>query len=946
MTGVETGVMRVAHELVDHRAAAHIRTRDELDAEVARIRASMAVTEIEADWPRRTSVTVETVLLRALDAPPNDVDISGDGEFAPVALPVASVDAYLHLRARIDPVDHPDAAHAVLRLRRADYEATVHLDGVQVATHTGYIGPIDVAYDATAAHQVDIIIRRARDAYRWSGESEGVNLGDAHGKGLGSRVDDAVTAGAGLAGLTVELRPSVRLDDVIVRGAASGEITVDLSTFDAPAGARASVTLSDADGIALWRDSADATAGSIRVSGKVEGIRPWSPADPTLYRVDVRLEVGGDVVDERVLPVGFRTVERLPDGSLTFNRAPLTLRGTTTIGCMWEEAARGDDEAIIAQLLAVRALFGNVLRVHVAVADSRLYDLADRYGVLIYQDGPYQWHCFEPRRDELDAELDQVIELSRHLQNHPSVVVASVPNEMHMKDPFHDSDIEFVTRAAGILAERLPDVIHLQDWSGGTRPKVLPQAVHDYPGYFYATTGARTGVLDDAANEQLDPDVRVIVSEYGGGAVPSWEAMVATQQAHLARGESISLPADASGRWSSEASLYEPTGEMIRMHQRVVGWRGSFDEYRDASGAAQARVLRRQTGRLRRDRARVTGVIHHYLQNPGHLMYNPWVDLHVIDNAGELTGGFDALRDALRPIGLEVLGLPARTYAERPLQADVWIYNDLAEETPVQISWTWEVEGRTIESRDAGLIAPADDSVLALSVQVAAPTVTAPTTATLRCVVSVGGRRWVSSEDAVTVLPPEQVRPGAVQVLGDLEALSARAGTWLPDLAPMSDDSTAPVIVTPDVPLAPDTIARLDAAVQACRTVILLERQPGDDLSWVSRGIVSAVTREQPVEVANVELSLSDTGLTTDDLSRWATEDGRVLSHPLMGIDRRGTTAWARCGHGLQLMALQESARGGGLVLVCQLLVWTTLEQEPNAARVLRAMLDAVYRPI
>ncbi|MFD1494719.1 MULTISPECIES: hypothetical protein [Microbacterium] len=941
---------RFAHEVVDFDAPAAITTRAELDAEVERLRSDVPAAVIENERPLRTVHALTQWNVRACAERPADPAAADASEFAPVTLPHSTEDAYLHFRAVTVPSDAAWAERAVLRVVRPDYEAVVYVDGRAAGRRRGYLGTLEVEIDARRARQIDIVIRRARDRYRWSGESEGENFGDAHGKGLGSVVADAVTAGAALDAVELELRPPVHLAYVAADARADGtaDVAVEVGGADeATEGLSLVVTVSTADGdvVARQRHVVAGTRTSVPLSAA--GITPWSPVAPVLYRLTVQVWSGDELVDEIRRPMGFRTFERAADGSLSLNGAPVLLRGTTTIGCVWDASREGRDEDVIRQLLIVKALFGNVLRVHVAVPPARVFELADRVGVMIYQDGPFQWHCFASREAELDDELLQVEELARTVAGHPSVVVVSVPNEMHMKVPFHDADVAFVERAAEVLREQAPGAVHLQDWSGGTRPRALPQAVHDYPGYFYATTGALTGVFDDPANEQVDPGVRAIVSEYGGGVVPSWEAMRRTQDAHARRGETITLPPTEDGRWTAEASLYEMTGEMVRTHQRVIGWRDSFAEYHRVSGEAQSRVLTRQTGRMRRDRRHVSGVIHHYLQNPGDVMYNPWVDLHVIDNAGELTGGFSALRDALRPVSLEVTGLPNRAYGGSSLNPEIWVCNDLPAEIAVDLEWTARTEaGEVVAAETVAARLGAGSAVAVATPEIVLPAVDEAGAIVLTARLRIEGRAWVEAAESVQVHPAAPVWEGDVDVLGDLDGFVERAGAWMPRLRPYAADNAHPVVVTPDVALTAEVIHELRSATEHGRIVVLLERRPGDDLGWIGKHIELAVTGDQPVEVANVELSMRDSGLTTDDLSRWATPDGRVLTNPLMGIDRRGTPAWARCGHGLQMSAIQEASRLGGLVLVCQLLVWSTLSDEPMAARVLQALLAAPYRPI
>ncbi len=954
-------------ERLDHEAPGSIGDEDALAAEVARLRARVRPEPAADITPARHVVPLEQWMAReCAELPEHPATVPGE-EFFSVGLPHTVVAPYIHLRHVItltsDLGDLP-----LLHLDAVDYEAYVFVDGERRGTHRGYFAPFEVPLDGLeqGAHQVDVIARRAEDYYRWSGESEALNFGDAHGKGLGSVVGDAVTAGAGLLGRAwLESRPPVRIVGWHFTGDHHGDATVDvelehgrdteIAELDAEVLAdRTPDTRGVGDLVQVASARASAPVGEdgrslTTLSLRVPQVRPWTPVDPYLYLLRLRVRVAGHPVDLLQRPVGLRRVERTDDGSLLLNGLPLFLRGTTTIGCLWTAAWSGDEEAVLRHLLVVKALFGNTLRVHVHVLPELVYRCADRAGVLLYQDAPLQWHCFEPRKDNLTEELAQVGELARHVRNHPSVIVMSLTNEMHMGVPFHDADTAYVEQSAD-LTRRLvgPSAVLYQDWSGDTRPRVLPQAFHDYPGYFYHSTTAEDSVLDWAGEGS-----RAVISEYGGGAIPSWQAMRESRRSHLRRGENFPLPDTADGSWTAEEGLFAPTGEMVDSHQRLVGWQPSFQTYRDTTGAAQARLLTYQTGRMRRDRGRVTGAIQHYLRNPAPYFYNPWIDLHVIDSAGRLTAGFDALREAFRVVGLDVLGLPARGYAGAPLRAAVWCYNDLATDQEAKLHWRWvDDTGRVLDKGELASRLPADSSSRVHTIDLAAPAADAPDAGpsgvTCEVELHIDGRPWAVRRHRVAIQPAPAAVAGQVAVVGDLPGLRDLAGAWLGELTAFTgpDSAAVAVIATPETELDEELKGDLRAFVAAGGRAVLLERPPLESLDWLSPKSPAVVARAQVNETAAVDLSMVGTGMTTADLTRWATPDGRVVTNPLVTMDRRGTPVWARCGHRLQMAAIQEFTVGRGTFLVCQLHVWSTLGAEPMAARVLRHLIEAPYRPI
>ena len=114
----------------------------------------------------------------------------------------------------------------------------------------------------------------------------------------------------------------------------------------------------------------------------VPAARPWSPADPYLYRLDAR---HGD--DEYSLPVGIRTVQ--VDGArLLLNGQPVRLRG---FGMHEDGVLHGkghDDARMVRDFALLRWIGANSFRTsHYPYAEEVL-DYADRQGLLVIDETP------------------------------------------------------------------------------------------------------------------------------------------------------------------------------------------------------------------------------------------------------------------------------------------------------------------------------------------------------------------------------------------------------------------------------------------------------------------------------------------------------------------------------------------------------------------------------
>jgi len=114
--------------------------------------------------------------------------------------------------------------------------------------------------------------------------------------------------------------------------------------------------------------------------------RPWSPEDPFLYDVTVRL--GDDRVDSYV---GMRSFSVGPDAAgvprLMLNGAPYFHAGILDQG-YWSDGryTPPSDEAMVHDIATMKRLGFTMLRKHIKVEPLRWYYHCDRLGMLVWQD--------------------------------------------------------------------------------------------------------------------------------------------------------------------------------------------------------------------------------------------------------------------------------------------------------------------------------------------------------------------------------------------------------------------------------------------------------------------------------------------------------------------------------------------------------------------------------
>ncbi len=207
----------------------------------------------------------------------------------------------------------------------------------------------------------------------------------------------------------------------------------------------------------------------------------WSPANPYLYDLEVKLFGNDAVIDKVSSYFGMRKVSIAPvDGvpRVYLNGQPLFQVGVLDQG-YWPDGlyTAPADEALRYDLETARALGYNLIRKHMKVEPARWYYWADRLGMLVWQDMPMgnNWSAWGRAhyRDELGRMLAQ-------LHNHPSVItwvlfnerwgefdVASIAAAVELLDP-----TRMVIGASGYADQGVGDAISFHSYGRVEFPAV------------------------------------------------------------------------------------------------------------------------------------------------------------------------------------------------------------------------------------------------------------------------------------------------------------------------------------------------------------------------------------------------------------------------------------------------------------------------------------------
>ncbi len=307
-----------------------------------------------------------------------------------------------------------------LNFGAVDYQARVFVNGTKVAEHTG-------GYDAFSA---DIT-----DALKGTGPQEVVvavtDTGGADqpmGKQSTNPGGIFYTQSSGIW-QTVWMEPvaNAAIDNVVsTPDIDTSTLAVTVGSDKASAGARVEAVARDKRGNVVGKVSGPANK-QLRLPVAKQHL--WSPDDPYLYDLDVKL-TDGRSTDKVASYFGMRKIGIAKVGGfqkLVLNGKPVFSLATLDQG-FWPDGlyTAPSDEALAFDLKAHKELGFNAVRKHIKVEPARWFYHADKLGLLVWQDFVSGNITNETGRR---AFVDQGREMMREHHNAPSVIGWIVFNE-------------------------------------------------------------------------------------------------------------------------------------------------------------------------------------------------------------------------------------------------------------------------------------------------------------------------------------------------------------------------------------------------------------------------------------------------------------------------------------------------------------------------------------
>ncbi|GAB4016734.1 glycoside hydrolase family 2 [Spirosoma sp. KCTC 42546] len=163
----------------------------------------------------------------------------------------------------------------------------------------------------------------------------------------------------------------------------------------------------------------DAGQKQQRVVLELPGAGLWSPESPTRYKLIAQLIDAEGYAAQIETRFGLRKIEAR-GRYIYLNNSPVYLDG------ILYQPGTATYEEMQRHMLAMKELGCNLVRVHIAGVDPRIYNLADKLGLMLWVEVPSPHSSTAKSRQNHRAELLRMVSL---ISTHPSVVIWSLYNE-------------------------------------------------------------------------------------------------------------------------------------------------------------------------------------------------------------------------------------------------------------------------------------------------------------------------------------------------------------------------------------------------------------------------------------------------------------------------------------------------------------------------------------
>ena len=405
----------------------------------------------------------------------------------------------------------PEGDRILLDIPAANASADVYVNGRHICRHDGGYSAFrpDITDALADSNLICILVDNGKNDRVYPQNADFTFYGGLY-RGLN-------VLGVPAAHLDTETDGNPGLHAVPRLSGSRAEVSLRTALIGDPAGLTFRFLIRDAEGGTVAETETDRPEAVLTV----ERVHRWhGRRDPYLYTAEVQLLERGAPVDRVSVRFGCREFVIDPERGFLLNGESYPLRGVCRhqdrpdIGNALLPCHHEEDMDLICEMGA------NTIRLAHYQQSEYFYSLCDERGLVVWAEIPYiSAHMDHGRANT----LSQLTELIRQNDNHPSIAVWGLSNEITMMTP-HSADMLENHRLLQELAHRLdptrPTVMACVSMCSIDDPMAHISDVVSYNLYFgwYDGTVDMNGPWLDAWHEKY-PETPIGVSEYGADSL-------------------------------------------------------------------------------------------------------------------------------------------------------------------------------------------------------------------------------------------------------------------------------------------------------------------------------------------------------------------------------------------------------------------------------------------
>ena len=226
----------------------------------------------------------------------------------------------------------------------------------------------------------------------------------------------------------LEAVPSDFIEYTAIDAKHQGELSVDVFFDKKLSGVNAEIEIKDVFGKSIGRlysNSQKEKTGRISVTGKIDGVNPWSAEDPQLYIAEISLKRKGKILHTITDRIGFRTVEVKPHDGVYINGIKMRFKGVNRHSHYPTTGRTTSKSLSINDVKLMKEMNMNAVRMSHYPPDKHFLEVCDSLGLYVI-DELCAWQ-YPPYDTEIGAIL--VEEMLKRDLNRPSIVFWANGNE-------------------------------------------------------------------------------------------------------------------------------------------------------------------------------------------------------------------------------------------------------------------------------------------------------------------------------------------------------------------------------------------------------------------------------------------------------------------------------------------------------------------------------------